>query len=118
MYAVNNMSSMSQEKNNINYEVKGIEPAVIEMENIVQEPYSSFSSNDHESGNEGGWGNKWTRFKDSFKQAEIEELDPNLTEAERIAVATARSPLKHTLKKTTFTYDCRWWGYWYWSFCW
>ncbi|CCD23555.1 amino acid permease GAP1 NDAI_0B05220 [Naumovozyma dairenensis CBS 421] len=41
---------------------------------------------------------RWTRIKDSFKRAEKEEVDPNLTEAERIAINTAKAPLKHTLK--------------------
>jgi yeast amino acid transporter len=41
---------------------------------------------------------KWQHFKDSFKRVEVEELDPNLTEAERVAIATARSPLKRHLK--------------------
>ncbi|XBW37514.1 hypothetical protein QEN19_003097 [Hanseniaspora menglaensis] len=42
--------------------------------------------------------NKWQSFKDSFKRVEVEELDPNLTEAERVAIATARAPLKRHLK--------------------
>ncbi|CCC68874.1 hypothetical protein NCAS_0B07900 [Naumovozyma castellii] len=41
---------------------------------------------------------RWQKFKDSFKKAEDVELDPNLTEAERIAQATAKAPLQHTLK--------------------
>ncbi|KAH9200019.1 amino acid permease-domain-containing protein [Zygosaccharomyces rouxii] len=41
---------------------------------------------------------RWQRIKDSFKRQELSELDPNLTSAEKIAIATARSPLKHTLK--------------------
>ncbi|SCW00201.1 LAFE_0B11672g1_1 [Lachancea fermentati] len=41
---------------------------------------------------------KWKEFKDSFKRMEVEELDPNLTEAERIAIATAKSPLQRHLK--------------------
>ena len=41
---------------------------------------------------------KWQHFKDSFKRVEVEELDPNLTDAERAAIATARSPLKRHLK--------------------
>ena len=43
-------------------------------------------------------GSKWQNFRDSFKRVEIEELDPNLTEAERVAIATANSPLKRHLK--------------------
>ncbi|KAL6933157.1 glyceraldehyde-3-phosphate dehydrogenase 1 [Hanseniaspora guilliermondii] len=41
---------------------------------------------------------KWQSFKDSFKRVEVEDLDPNLSEAERVAIATARSPLKRHLK--------------------
>ncbi|SCU91232.1 LANO_0D11122g1_1 [Lachancea nothofagi CBS 11611] len=41
---------------------------------------------------------RWESFRDSFKRREVEELDPNLTEAERIAVTTARSPLERSLK--------------------
>ncbi|KAL6937953.1 glyceraldehyde-3-phosphate dehydrogenase 1 [Hanseniaspora osmophila] len=43
-------------------------------------------------------GSKWTDFKDSFKRVEMEELDPNLTAAEKIAIATARAPLQRHLK--------------------
>ena len=41
---------------------------------------------------------KWQNFKDSFKQVDLEELDSSLTEAEKIAILTARSPLKRQLK--------------------
>ncbi|KAL6928405.1 glyceraldehyde-3-phosphate dehydrogenase 1 [Hanseniaspora valbyensis] len=41
---------------------------------------------------------KWQNFKDSFKRVELEELDPSLTDAEKIAIITARSPLKRQLK--------------------
>ncbi|XBW37513.1 hypothetical protein QEN19_003096 [Hanseniaspora menglaensis] len=41
---------------------------------------------------------RWQDFKDSFKRVELEELDPSLTEAEKIAILTARSPLKRQLK--------------------
>ncbi|EDK44068.1 general amino-acid permease GAP1 [Lodderomyces elongisporus NRRL YB-4239] len=42
----------------------------------------------------------WAKFKDSFKRADTDELgiDPNLTEAEKIAVMTANSPLSRSLK--------------------
>ncbi|CEP60043.1 amino acid permease GAP1 LALA0_S01e01706g [Lachancea lanzarotensis] len=43
-------------------------------------------------------GSAWQDFKDSFKQVPVEELDPNLTPAERTAIATARSPLQRHLK--------------------
>lgn len=41
---------------------------------------------------------RWQDFKDSFKRVEMDDLDPNLTEAERVAIATARVPLKRHLK--------------------
>ncbi|KAL6940252.1 hypothetical protein ACO0QE_004150 [Hanseniaspora vineae] len=43
-------------------------------------------------------GSRWQDFKDSFKRVELETLDPNLTRAERAAIATARAPLKRNLK--------------------
>lgn len=43
-------------------------------------------------------GSKWQDFKDSFKQAEVAELDPNLTDAEKMAILTANAPLKRSLK--------------------
>ena len=41
---------------------------------------------------------RWQDFKDGFKRVELEELDPNLTEAEKIAIITAQSPLQRHLK--------------------
>lgn len=41
---------------------------------------------------------RWQNFKDSFKRAEPQELDPNLTEAEKMAILTAKAPLKRHLK--------------------
>lgn len=52
----------------------------------------------HEASNEESSGSKWQDFKNSFKRMEVAELDPNLTEAEKIAIATANSPLKRHLK--------------------
>lgn len=52
----------------------------------------------HEASNEESSGSKWQDFKNSFKRMEMVELDPNLTEAEKIAIATANSPLKRHLK--------------------
>ncbi|KAI3402560.1 GAP1 [Candida oxycetoniae] len=42
----------------------------------------------------------WAKFKDGFKRADTNEmgLDPNLSEAEKIAVLTANSPLARSLK--------------------
>lgn len=40
----------------------------------------------------------WAAFKDSFKQASTDSLDPNLTDAQKIAVMTANSPLSRSLK--------------------
>ncbi|XBW37675.1 hypothetical protein QEN19_003257 [Hanseniaspora menglaensis] len=41
---------------------------------------------------------KWENLKDSFKKIELEEIDPNLTAIEKIAIKTARTPLKRRLK--------------------
>lgn len=42
---------------------------------------------------------KWQGFKNSFKPANVPELnDPNLTDLEKAAIATAQSPLEHGLK--------------------
>ncbi|KAL6928249.1 hypothetical protein ACO0SA_002983 [Hanseniaspora valbyensis] len=41
---------------------------------------------------------KWGNLVDSFRRAPVEEVDPNLTVAEKIAIRTARSPLKRRLK--------------------
>lgn len=87
-------SSVSDEKGSTPYQ-KGENN--VEVEYLAQEPASSVGG----SHNNVGSGEKlstWTRFKDSFKEVEMPELDPNLTEAERIAIATARSPLQHHLK--------------------
>ncbi|CAI8496465.1 unnamed protein product [Hanseniaspora opuntiae] len=40
----------------------------------------------------------WGNFVDSFKRVDVEEIDPNLSVAEKIAIKTARSPLKRRLK--------------------
>ncbi|XBW37674.1 hypothetical protein QEN19_003256 [Hanseniaspora menglaensis] len=40
----------------------------------------------------------WENFVDSFTRVHVEEIDPNLTAAEKIAIKTARSPLKRRLK--------------------
>ncbi|ODV81513.1 general amino acid permease [Suhomyces tanzawaensis NRRL Y-17324] len=42
----------------------------------------------------------WAKFKDGFKRADAGEmgLDPNLSQAEKIAVMTANSPLSRSLK--------------------
>ncbi|OBA28439.1 amino acid permease [Hanseniaspora valbyensis NRRL Y-1626] len=48
--------------------------------------------------NSGAPVSKWQNFKDSFKEVKAAELDPNLTEAERVAIATANAPLKRHLK--------------------
>lgn len=40
----------------------------------------------------------WGNFVDSFREVKLDNLDPNLTIAERTAIATARSPLKRHLK--------------------
>ncbi|SCU82848.1 LANO_0B07646g1_1 [Lachancea nothofagi CBS 11611] len=40
----------------------------------------------------------WQNFKDGFKRVKLEEMDPSLTTAQKIAIATARSPLQRHLK--------------------
>jgi amino acid permease (yeast) len=42
----------------------------------------------------------FAKFKDSFKRVDVEDLgiDPNLSEAEKIAILTANSPLSRSLK--------------------
>lgn len=51
---------------------------------------------EHSLSNEKGW----TKFKNSFKPYEQEDLglDPNLTDVERMAIMTANSPLSRSLK--------------------
>lgn len=92
------MSDSFPEKSNGNVNVKDIESTTFGMDDIVHEPCSTLSSNNNDNESRGSIRCKWTRFVDSFKRIELEELDPNLTDAEKIAIATARSPLKHTLK--------------------
>ncbi len=41
---------------------------------------------------------KWQAFKDSFKQYEYEAVDPSLSDVEKAAIATTRSPLARKLK--------------------
>ncbi|CDO91836.1 unnamed protein product [Kluyveromyces dobzhanskii CBS 2104] len=43
-------------------------------------------------------GSRWKNFKDSFRRAEVLDLDPNLTDAEKMAILTANAPLKRSLK--------------------
>mgnify|MGYP002477073333 FL=1 len=54
---------------------------------------NNYEYTEHESS-----GSRWQDFKDSFKRVDLETLDPNLTRAERAALATARAPLKKNLK--------------------
>lgn len=84
----------STEKSGIAQGAKDAELHNVEVE-YLQEPDSfeqSAGSSDEQPQS------RWARIKDSFKEAKKPELDPNLTEAERIAVATANSPLQHHLK--------------------
>lgn len=64
------------------------------VEHLAQDP----ASFDHSQESYAGDDTKWGRLKHSFKRAGVMDLDPNLTEAERIAIRTAQSPLKHHLK--------------------
>ena len=61
--------------------------------NVSSESVNHFENPEHQSS-----GSRWQDFKDSFKRVELETLDPNLTRAERAAIATARAPLKRNLK--------------------
>lgn len=70
-------------------------PKVESVESFVQEPVSYDASQEKAENDDRS---RWTRIKDSFKRVEMPELDPNLTEAERIAIVTASSPLQHHLK--------------------
>ncbi|CAK9437807.1 uncharacterized protein LODBEIA_P21850 [Lodderomyces beijingensis] len=47
----------------------------------------------------------WAKFKDDFKRADTDEmgLDPNLSEAEKVAILTANSPLSRSLKPRHLT---------------
>lgn len=40
----------------------------------------------------------WGNFVDSFKRVELEEVDPNLTVMEKIAIKTARTPFQRKLR--------------------
>ncbi|KAL6937946.1 glyceraldehyde-3-phosphate dehydrogenase 1 [Hanseniaspora osmophila] len=76
------------EKTKQNYDVN------VEQNTSLYEHTSTSSFVDGPDPNKSGWEN----FKDSFKRVHVEDLDPNLTAAERIAIKTARSPLKRKLK--------------------
>ena len=52
-------------------------------------------SEEYESSVSGG---KWENFKDSFRRADREDEDSNLTALERAAIRTAKAPLKRKLK--------------------
>lgn len=43
-------------------------------------------------------GSAWTRFKDSFKQAEVEDVDSTMGTVEKSNIRAARAPLKRKLK--------------------
>lgn len=83
---------------------KDIEAGNVEVEYVAQEPgtaaasFDNYNYDNEPEDDEKVPASRWKRIKDSFKPAEVPELDPSLTDAERIAIATARSPLKHTLK--------------------
>lgn len=80
---------------------KDVEAGKVQIEDLPQDVDSPASYEHYDNYVEQEEGPKpscWKRMRDSFKQAEAPELDPSLTEAEKIAIATARSPLKHQLK--------------------
>ncbi|EDO18250.1 hypothetical protein Kpol_543p79 [Vanderwaltozyma polyspora DSM 70294] len=66
-------------------------------QDIVSESLESFD-NQIDSSNYASHRSAWGNFLDSFKRVEVEEVDPNLTDLEKIAIKTARSPLQHKLK--------------------
>ncbi|EJS42855.1 gap1p [Saccharomyces arboricola H-6] len=70
----------------------------IDSEYLTQEPITIPSNGSGDSNEEAGSGSKWQDFKDSFKRVKPLEVDPNLTEAEKVAFITAQTPLKHHLK--------------------
>ena len=89
-------NTSSYEKNNPeNLKHNGI---TIDSELLTQEPITIPSNGSAVSIDETGSGSKWQDFKDSFRRVKPIEVDPNLTEAEKVAVITAQTPLKHHLK--------------------
>ncbi|CAI4034795.1 hypothetical protein SMKI_11G2460 [Saccharomyces mikatae IFO 1815] len=89
-------NTSSYEKNNPeNLKYNGI---TIDSEFLTQEPITIPSNGSAASAEEAGSGSKWQDFKDSFKRVEPIAVDPNLTEAEKVAIVTAQTPLKHHLK--------------------
>ncbi|CAI4046603.1 hypothetical protein SUVZ_11G2500 [Saccharomyces uvarum] len=88
-------NTSSYEKNNPeNLKHNGI---TIDSEYLTQEPIT-IPSNGSAVSTEKGSGSKWKDFRDSFKRVEPIEVDPNLTEAEKVAFITSQTPLKHQLK--------------------
>lgn len=89
-------NTSSYEKNNPdNLKHNGI---TIDSEFLTQEPITIPSNGSAVSIDETGSGSKWQDFKDSFKRVKPIEVDPNLSEAEKVAIITAQTPLKHHLK--------------------
>lgn len=89
-------NTSSYEKNNPdNLKHNGI---TIDSEFLTQEPITIPSNGSAVSIDETGSGSKCQDFKDSFKRVKPIEVDPNLSEAEKVAIITAQTPLKHHLK--------------------
>lgn len=89
-------NTSSYEKNNPdNLKHNGI---TIDSEFLTQDPITIPSNGSAVSIDETGSGSKWQDFKDSFKRVKPIEVDPNLSEAEKVAIITAQTPLKHHLK--------------------
>lgn len=88
------MSFVADEKNSKGPIAKDSELQNVEVE-YLQEPGSYEQS---ASSTKTVPTSRWGKIRDSFKAAEVLELDPNLTESERIAMQTAQAPLKHHLK--------------------
>ncbi|CAD6636324.1 BAH_G0033140.mRNA.1.CDS.1 [Saccharomyces cerevisiae] len=89
-------NTSSYEKNNPdNLKHNGV---TIDSEFLTQEPITIPSNGSAVSIDETGSGSKWQDFKDSFRRVKPIEVDPNLSEAEKVAIITAQTPLKHHLK--------------------
>ncbi|AET40427.1 amino acid permease GAP1 Ecym_6021 [Eremothecium cymbalariae DBVPG len=65
------------------------------QENVVE---SGASQEDYSNSSYPKSGSKWKDFKDSFKRMDSVDLDPNLTDAQKIAILTSQSPLQRKLK--------------------
>lgn len=94
-----NISSSSGDYNNTGVSDTKNGKTIVHSQYIDQDVISeSLSFQDVLASKASGPSARWRDFKDSFKRAEVLEVDPNLTEQEKIAFKTANTPLKHKLK--------------------